>query len=298
MKILITGSSGMLGYSLCQWLNREQPQVLIQQFDLSTGHDVRNYDQVLQSVEGKDLVIHAAALTHVDFSLHNDLQDQKKFVDTNVNGTLNVIKACEKYKVKMIYISSSEVYGQNVNSGKLMSEDHPLNAQAGIYATTKLCADRTCKMETLTQGADIVILRPFNFWGVHQSVEKAIPRFIYQFLNGEYLTVYGDGEQLRDYVWIQDVARAIWLAKDLPSGTVANVCTGKPIKIKDLASMVSSKVKLVDPRPAEVAELRGDYSYFNKLTGWKPTRFINKDTIANLIGWYRENEWIHQKDVT
>lgn len=298
MRILLTGSNGFLGYNFYQFIRRTRPNIDIEQFDLSGGKDVRNYDQVLQAVEGKDLVIHAAAQTHVDFSLHSDLTDQKKFVDTNVNGTLNVIAACKRYGVKLIHISTSEVYGTNQEPGQVMTESHPIAAQAGIYATSKACADLTCRMETITNQADIVILRLFNLWGVHQSVEKAIPRFISQGEKGEDLTIYGDGEQVRDYLNVVNACEAIWRSKDLPSGTIANVATGEPVKINDLAKMIADsfgvKLKHVEARPGEVRELRGRYAYFESLTGWYPTKFINKDTIKELIGWYTANQPIQQ----
>jgi len=198
MRILITGGTGFLGTNLYQWVRRNHPEVEVSIASRRTGIDIRDYEQIKKVIKGQDYVVHCAAQTHVDFSLHGDLEDQLNFVDTNVKGALHVIKACEKHKVKLIYISTSEVYGSDAFPGKPMDEDHPLNAQAGIYAVTKLAADRLCRMETLTQGADTVIVRPFNFWGPGQSVEKLIPRLINQGMNKQPLTVYGTGLQKRD----------------------------------------------------------------------------------------------------
>src|SRR3990167_7790341 len=301
MNILITGGTGFLGSNLYQWIRRNYPEVNVTIASRRTGTDIRDYEQVKKVVKGQDYIIHAAAQTHVDYSLHNDLEDQLNFVDTNVKGTLHVIKACQKYDVAMVHISTSEVYGNNNAPGFPMDENHPLGAQAGIYATTKACADITCRMETITNDADIVILRPFNFWGIGQSVEKFIPRMIHQGMNGEPLTVYGDGNQKRDYVHILDVCDAIWRSIGFDNTTIFNIASGKPIRINDIAKIVSDYFKVpivhVDPRPGEVRELYGDYTEARVNLAWKPTKFINKETMKGLMQWYQENQWIKQPNL-
>lgn len=293
MRVLITGGTGFLGTNFYQYLRRKEPTIDIRIFSRRTGGDVRNYGQVLSATEGVDLVIHMAAQTHVDFSLHNDLKDQQSFIDTNVTGTNNVIWACRRNNAKMIHISTSEVYGSSQTPGEAMREDHPIAPQAGIYATTKACADLTCRMATMTTSANIVILRIFNLWGPYQSVEKLIPRMINQKLNSEPLTIYGDGQQRRDYVHAQDASEAIWLAKDLPSGTIANVASGTNYTIESIAKLVGGEVTHVQSRPGEVRELLGDYTRFS-LTGWKPKTFINSESMKNLIDWYSVNQFIQQ----
>src|SRR3990167_2030073 len=136
MRLLITGS-GFLGTNLYQWIRRNHPEIEVTIVSRRTGTDIRDYEQIKKVIKGNDLVCHTAAQTHVDYSLHNDLEDQLNFVDTNVKGTLHVIKACERYGAKMIYVSTSEIYGQNQNPGKPMTESHPIDPQAGIYAVTK-----------------------------------------------------------------------------------------------------------------------------------------------------------------
>lgn len=290
----MTGGTGFLGTNFYQYLRRKEPNIDVTLFSRRTGGNVRNYEQVKQAVSVSDLVVHMAAQTHVDFSLHDDLEDQSNFISTNVNGTLNVIHACRRYYVKMIHISTSEVYGTNQRPGSFMNEDHPIQAQAGIYATTKACADLTCRMTTMTTGADIVILRPFNFWGPYQSVEKLIPRFISQALAGKPLTIYGDGKQKRDYVYIEDVAKAVWLAKDLPSGTICNIATSKNYTVNEIANMISTDKVYVEARPGEVTELLGGFVKFHLLTGWEPKTELNKTSMKKLFDWYAVNKFIQQ----
>ncbi len=301
MRVLITGGTGFLGRNLYEYIRRVAPDVEVEIFSRRTGSDVRNYEQVSKAVYGKNVVFHLAAQTHVDFSLHNDREDQKNFIDTNLTGTLNVLHACREHGVKMIHCSTSEVYGSNVHPGKPMDENHPLLAQAGIYATSKAGADLTVRMAYLTEGQDIVIIRPFNMWGPGQSVEKFIPRIIDQVQRGIPITINGDGEQKRDYVHVRDVAKAFWLAKDLPAGTIANIASGETLTVKSIVGMVQHafhnrvpKINFVDARPAEVRELLGDATRFKNLTGWEPETFVDQDSINSLVGWYEENGFIRQ----
>ena len=299
MKILISGGTGFLGTNLYQWVRRNHPEIEVSIASRRTGTDIRDFEQVKKVIKGQDYVIHCAAQTHVDYSLHNDLEDQLNFVDTNVKGTLHVIKACQKYGVKMIHISSSEVYGSSQTQGVPMTEVHSLGAQAGIYATTKACADLTCRMETITNGANIVILRPFNFWGPGQSMEKFIPRLIDQGMNKQPLTIYGDGLQKRDYLYIHDACEAIWKVLEVfPTGEIYNIATSTPVTILSVAKIIADYFHVpiihVEPRPGEVRELCGDYTKIKSLTGWEPSKLITKDSLTNLIGWYKENGLIIQ----
>jgi len=301
MKVLITGGTGFLGSNLYQWVRRNHPEVEVTIASRRTGVDVRNYEHVKNVVKGQDYVIHAAAQTHVDYSLHNDLEDQLNFVDTNIKGTVHVIKACQKYGVKMIHISTSEVYGTNQRPSVKMGEDHPLGAQAGIYATTKACADVTCRMEKITNGANVVIIRPFNLWGPGQSIEKLIPKLISQGSNKSPLTIYGDGLQKRDYIYVEDVCRAIWKLKGWDDPFIFNVASGKYINILDIAKIIANYFKVpiehIEPRPGEVRELLGNSELANNLVDWKPSRFINKKSMEGIIKWYLENKWIRQPNL-
>ena len=299
-KILITGGTGFLGYNLFQHLRRVDPSLDVWVYSRRTGGDIKNFEQVASAIHDKDLVINLAAQTHVDFSIDGDIFEKQEFVDTNVKGALNVIMAARQSKVKLIHISTSEVYGTNQYPGKAMTEDHPLLAQAGTYAVSKAAADLLCRMAYMTEGADIVVVRPFNLFGPHQSREKLIPRFINLAMFGEPLTIYGDGEQKRDYLWAPDAADAIWKLRHAPPGTIVNIGTNNSYTINHVAETIiracGSKGMRVHTegyraRPAELKELHGSYAKLYDLTGWEPSTLLESG-IARCVDWYSSNGYI------
>lgn len=299
-RVLVTGGTGFLGYNLYQFLGREAPETDVWVYSRRTGGDVCDYASLESAMDNKDLVIHLAAQTHVDFSIDGSIEEKQQFIDTNMKGTLNVLMAARKSNTKMIHISTSEVYGTNQHPGQIMTEEHPLLAQAGVYAVSKASADLLCRMAYMTEEQDVVTIRPFNMYGPHQSMEKLIPRFISLATFGEPLTIYGDGQQKRDYVWVQDVARALWLARGIPPGIIVNVGTEQMHTINDIAAEIikacgnrGMKVHTMQAnrRPAEVKELLGSYDRIEIYTGWKPEVFL-EEGIQKSVDWYTSNKHI------
>ena len=294
MKILVTGGLGMMGYNFFQWLRRYDPEVLIQTYDLASGQDILNFDQLEKEIEGKDLVIHMAALTHVDKSTDNPIP----FYQINTVGTATVLEACLRHKVKMIHISTSEVYGTNQNPGVPMNEEHRLVGHSH-YAASKIGADRACMAAFLNKKQDVVILRPFNQYGFGQDVDKMIPKWINQASYGEPLTMKGDEHHEKDYLFGQDTASAIWACKNLPAGTIVNAATGVAYTKREIAEMIIRVVKAKNSsmvvqtvqdraRVGALDELLGDYSKLNKLTGWKPLVDLEMG-IKLCVDWYIAN---------
>jgi len=208
--------------------------------------------------------------------------------------------ACRQFGVKLIHTSTSEVYGSSQTPGKPMTEEHPILAQAGTYAVSKAGADLLCRMAFMTEGQDVVVVRPFNMYGPHQSMEKLFPRFISLATFGEPLTIYGDGEQKRDYVWVEDVADAIWKARYLEAGDIVNIGTENSYTINEIAEYIikacgnkGMKVhaKKAAPRPAEVKELNGSFKRMNYLTAWKPTVYL-EEGIRKCVDWYTAQGYI------
>ena len=304
MKLLITGMAGFIGSRLFRYLTLEEPEIEVRGFDLAYGQDVRNKQQVEEAVSWADTIIHLAALTHVDTSI----ADPGVFYQTNVGGTLNFLEAlrCHKTK-KFVQVSSSEVYGsmteEEYRQGFRQAEDYPIRPHSP-YAATKVAQDRMCYAFYQTYGLPIVIVRPFNNIGPGQDIRKVVPKFINQVMQAGSMTLYGDGCSTRDWVYVDDVTRGLWLATELPLGTVVNLASGISYQIRDLAYMVAeiasrfgfglrrtasvtTFVSHTDEREGHVKHLRGSYALARELTGWKPTHDIEASiykTWASIVG--------------
>src|SRR6266568_699643 len=187
--------------------------------------DIRDAELVRELVEGVDVIVNAAAESHVEKSIHAGASE---FVTTNVEGTQILLDAIRRTPVeRFVLVSSSEVYGTAEYAP--MDELHPLNPRSP-YAGTKAGADRLAYSYYITYGLPIVIVRPFNNYGPRQHPEKVVPRFITQALADEPLTVHGSGHASRDWLYVDDDAEAIEAVIDAPLETVAgeviNVATG------------------------------------------------------------------------
>jgi nucleoside-diphosphate-sugar epimerase len=188
--------------------------------------DIRDLDTVRHVVEGVDCVFHQAALPSVPRSIADPLASNA----VNVNGTLNVLVAARDAKVRrVVFASSSSVYGDNPTLPK--REDlppHPLSP----YAATKLMGEHYCRLFYQLYGLETVALRYFNVFGPRQDPKSqyaaVIPKFITMILDNQPLTIYGDGEQSRDFTFVENVIRANVLAMDAPdaAGKVFNVGCG------------------------------------------------------------------------
>src|ERR687885_587194 len=199
--------------------------------------DIRDADLVREVVAEVDVIVNAAAESHVEKSI---AEGAREFVTTNVEGTQILLDAIRDAPVeRFILFSSSEVYGTAERAP--MDEEHPLNPRSP-YAATKAGADRLAYAYFVTYGLPIVIVRPFNNYGPRQHPEKVIPRFITQALRDEPLTIHGDGHASRDWLYVDDDAEAIEAVIAAPleavAGEVLNVATGVDISVNDVAEAV------------------------------------------------------------
>src|SRR5437899_7234893 len=199
--------------------------------------DIRDAALVRELVEGVDVIVNAAAESHVEKSIRDGASE---FVTTNVEGTQILLDAIRATPVeRFVLVSSSEVYGTAERAP--MDEEHPLNPRSP-YAATKAGADRLAYSYFVTYGLPIVILRPFNNYGPRQHPEKVVPRFITQALDDEPLTVHGDGHASRDWLYVDDDAEAIEAVIEAPlesvAGEVLNIATGIDISVSEIADLV------------------------------------------------------------
>jgi dTDP-glucose 4,6-dehydratase len=313
-KVLVTGGAGFISSNFIRHLldatpyevvtldaltyagNLENLADVMSHERLSFVHgDIRDADLVREVVAGVDVIVNAAAESHVEKSIADGASE---FVTTNVEGTQILLDAIRETPVeRFILISSSEVYGTAEYAP--MDERHPLEPRSP-YAATKAGADRLAYSYFVTNGLPIAIVRPFNNYGPRQHPEKVIPRFVTQALRDEPLTVHGDGHASRDWLYVEDDAEAIEAIIEAPvervAGEVLNVATGVDISVADIADLVLDCVgrprdrkRHVAERPGQVDRHIGSTDKVERLVGWR-ARTSFADGLERTVSWYRDNE--------
>jgi UDP-glucose 4-epimerase len=291
MKALVTGGAGFIGSNLARALlergdelrildnfstgNRANLAELADDVELVEG-DLRSYERVHAAVRGVEVVFHQGALPSVPRSV----QDPLTTTAVNVEGTLNVLLAARDEGVRRIVnASSSSVYG---NGGELPRVETQAPDPISPYAVAKLAAERFCTSFSRVYAMEIVSLRYFNVFGPRQDPTSqyaaVVPRFISAIAAGEPVTVYGDGEQSRDFTYVDNVVVANLLAADAPgvSGAILNVATGGSTTVNELADAIGgllgrSVEKAFEPaREADVHDSWGDLSEARRLLGYEP----------------------------
>jgi dTDP-glucose 4,6-dehydratase len=257
--------------------------------------DIRDRKLVRELVEGIDVIVNAAAESHVEKSIEDGASE---FVQTNVEGTQILLDAIRETPVeRFLLVSSSEVYGTAEQAP--MDEDHPLNPRSP-YAGTKAGADRLAYSYFVTYGLPIAIVRPFNNYGPRQHPEKVVPRFITQALSDEPLTIHGDGHASRDWLYVFDDAEAIEALIDAPVGDIAgevfNVATGVDVSVGEVAELVLASLgkpselrQHIDERPGQVDRHVGSTEKAARVLGWR-ARTAFEDGLERTVAWYSDNE--------
>ncbi|MFN2544850.1 MAG: dTDP-glucose 4,6-dehydratase [Actinomycetota bacterium] len=305
MHIVLTGGAGFIGSHLADLL-LERPDVRVTVLDkLTYAGNLANVEQhqgddrfrfvrgdvadpaaVLPLVEEADSVIHAAAESFVDRSIH----DASDFVMSNVVGTHVVLEACRRAERPLLYVSTDEVYGSTADGS--FTEESTMRPNSP-YAATKAGGDLLCRAYHVTYGVPVTIVRGSNAYGPRQHPEKAIPTFVLRALDGHPLPVYGDGGNRREWLFVRDFAHGVLAAFDagLPGGAY-NIGGGHEIANIDLARMVcrlagapETLIEFVPDRPGH------DFRYslqWDRLAalGWKPEVSFD-DGLARTVDWFR-----------
>ena len=312
-KVLVTGGCGFIPSNFIRHILANTPHEVVSLDALTyagnlenlrdvMGHerlsfvhgDIRDPDTVREVIADVDVVVNAAAESHVEKSIQ---EGASEFVRTNVEGTQILLDALREAPLdRFILISSSEVYGTAESAP--MDEDHPLNPRSP-YAATKAGADRLAYSYWVTYDLPITIVRPFNNYGPYQHPEKALPRFIIQALNDEPLTIHGDGHASRDWLFVEDDAEAIEAVIAAPlenvAGEVLNIATGIDISVSDIADYVldalgkprSLKVH-TEERPGQVDRHIGSTDRAERLIGFR-ARTSFEQGLEKTIAWYVDN---------
>jgi len=310
-KVFITGADGFIGSHLTEYCLEKGCKVkalsyynsfnfwgwledlyLTKNLEIISG-DVRDPYYCLEVTKGVDIIFHLAALITIPFSY----RAPHSYVETNVNGTLNICNASLKNKVKRVLVTStSEVYGTARNVP--INEEHPKQPQSP-YSASKIAADAMAMSFYNAFSLPVVICRPFNTFGPRQSARAIIPTIIAQILSGEKVIRLGDLTPTRDFNYVKDIcAGLIALAEcDEAVGKEVNISSNKEVSVGEIFNLIK---KIMDvevetrlennrlrPKNSEVYRLRGDNTLMKKLTGWTP-KYGLKEGLKETIHWYSD----------
>ena len=262
------------------------PRFRLFRFDLSSA----SMGELVRLVSRVDCVIHEAAQPGVRSSWGEGFEE---YVRHNVLATQRLLEACVRAGGvgRFVYASSSSVYGNPVSM--LVSEDHPTRPYSP-YGVTKLAGEKLCLAYHDNYGLPVVILRYFTVYGPRQRPDMAFHRFIKSMLRGEKIYVYGDGRQMRDFTYVEDVVEATIAAcesGDEVVGEVINVGSGSPVSIIDSIRVIADivgvepEIVFVERKKGDVRATYADIGKARKLLGWKPKTKLRE-------GLEKEVEWL------
>lgn len=304
---LVTGGGGFIGSNLVRAIllqgekvrvldnfatgKRENLKDVIDQIDLIEG-DIRDLDLVKRSVQGVDYILHQAALPSVPRSIADPISSNS----VNIGGTVNMLVAAKEAGVvqKFVMASSSSVYGDSPTLPK--HENMPTNPLSP-YALTKLAGEQYCQIFSRIYGIKTVCLRYFNVFGPRQDPKSqyaaVIPKFIISLLKDLPPTVFGDGEQSRDFTFIENVVQANLLAarSEVNDGRPVNIACGQRISLnellRELETILSKKATPVyqPPRAGDVKHSLADIERAKEYLGFKPV-VTSLEGLKKTVDWF------------
>jgi len=292
--VLCTGSSGFIGSHIVEELKRRGYHVVT--FDIYDNplEDVRDIKAVRHYMKNVDYCLHLAANPYIPYGYEHP----NEFFDTNATGTLNILNAARDEDVRVVYWSTSEVYGTAEDPQKPMNEDHRIRPHS-TYALAKYAGDGLCFTYFKEHGLDVTIMRQFNCYGPKETWPYVIPEIISQLHNGTHLTL-GNVNAERDFTYVEDAARAGVDVMECPhlTGQIVNCGSGMTWSIAQLATMLGNimhpgKVISIDVdrgrlRPYDVDRLLCDNRKLRFMTGWEPEVGV-MDGLRRTVDWFTEN---------
>jgi len=313
-RILVTGADGFIGSHLTEklvgmgcnvrafvlynsfntwgWLDTS-PQEIKDNLEIFSG-DIRDPHGVKAAMKDCDIVLHLAALIAIPYSYHSP----STYIDTNINGTLNVLQAARELELeKVVHTSTSEVYG----TAKFVpiTEEHPLQGQSP-YSASKIGADQLAFSFYSSFNTPVVTIRPFNTYGPRQSARAVIPTVITQIANGKRKIKLGALHPTRDFNYVQDtVSGFIAAAQSNIVGEVINIGSNYEISIGDTVNLIAETMKIdleidtdqqrLRPQNSEVERLWADNTKAKQLLGWEPLyggKEGFKRGLTETIDWF------------
>lgn len=308
-KFLVTGGAGFIGSNICRKLISQGCFVRVID-NLLTGKksnlsdiidkiefieaDMGDENVARKAVKDIDVVLHQGALPSVPKSIDNPTATHKHCVD----ATFTLLLAARDAGIKrFVYAASSSAYG---DTPTLPKTETMLTKPLSPYAAAKLAGEYYCSVFYRSFGLETVSLRYFNVFGPYQDPTSqyaaAIPAFVTSILKDEPPTIYGDGEQSRDFTYIDNVVEANLLAArtEQTAGEVINIACGQRVTVNEIIHMINEfvgkKVKPIytDPRPGDVKHSLADISLAERLIGYKP-KVSFQEGLRLAIDWYRDN---------
>ena len=293
MRALVTGGAGFIGGHLVERLVKQDWDVMVfDSFERASPEtlktlpseaelrriDIRDLKSMKRYVDDVDVIFHLAALTDV---VESEVK-KDEYWNVNVMGTENVLKIARDVSAKLVFTSSAAVYGELSDVAREDLKPNPIS----FYGATKLEGEKLCMRYHEEYGTDIVVLRLFNVFG-ERAKGGVVKIFLERAREGKPLIIYGDGEAVRDFIYVGDVVDALIKAalSEKASGRILNIGSGKPTKVRELAEVVAKEtgVKIIyeSERRGEIKFSLADISLAKKLLNWSPKIY--------LIDWIRSS---------
>jgi len=305
MRVLATGGAGFIGSNFVHHLLETTDHHVVTLDSLTYAGTTENLSEVLEHerhrfvegdirdeelvgdlVEDCDVIVNFAAESHVDRSI----QDAEPFVSTNVDGTRTLLDAALEHDINtFVQISTDEVYG-TIESGSV-TEDAPLDPR-NPYSATKASADLLALSYYTTHDLPVIVTRSSNNYGPHQHPEKLIPKFITRAAAGETLPVYGDGSNVREWLYVEDNCRAIMaVLEEGAPGEVYNIGSGTELTNIDVTERIieivggsKDQIEFVEDRPGHDQRYSLDATKLRSL-GWEPEQSF-EDGLKETVEYY------------
>jgi len=304
---LVTGGAGFIGSHIVDLLLEKKKNVYVidnfytgKKINLKNKkvkllkHDISIYNKNFENFFKKiDVVMHLAGIADLVPSMNNPV----RYFDVNVKGTLNVLEACKKNKIKkIVYAASASCYG--ITKKSLINENFSVQTKHPYALTKKLGEDLVIHWAEVFK-LNVTSLRLFNVFGLRSRTSGAYGAvfgvFLAQKLKNKPLTIVGNGNQTRDFVYVKDVAEAFFKASQLKENSrILNIASGKEISVNKIANMISKNKIYIPKRPGEPDRSKANINLAKKILKWKPKISVSegvKIMLSNIKDWNDAPVW-------
>lgn len=317
-KLMVTGGAGFIGANFVRYVIEKHPEVQVTVLDKLTYAgkrenlaglpskrlqlvvgDIGDENLVDRLVKQTDAVVHFAAESHND----NSLQNPKPFIQTNIVGTAVLLEACRKYDVRYHHVSTDEVYGDLPLDGSKFTSDSPYRPSSP-YSASKAASDMLVRAWVRSFGLRATLSNCSNNYGPYQHIEKFIPRQITNILCGMRPKLYGTGQNVRDWIYVDDHSAAVW--QILTAGRIGETyligANGEKSNQEVLTAILETMGQPLDAydwvrdRPGHDLRYAIDASKLQRELGWQPQYTDFQQGLRATIAWYQEHQDWWEKD--